>query len=145
MNKSKSKALLQLAGQLPACYIDRNHTEHAPLSRLYQLIDEGHDIQGLPPLTEENADTLHAVTYTTSEVFNHHKRLKAAWKMKGVKGIQEYLLWVDLHNRRYKGRMKAQSLDPGLLEIAKAGVSSFWKMLLAFLVGFVRIFQNNEK
>ncbi len=144
MNKQKSKALAQLASMLPATYIRRPHTEHATLSRLYQLIDDGHDIQGLPELTEDNADTMHSIKYEATEIINHHKRLKAAWKAKGTAGIQEYIRWVDQNNRRWSSQ-HVERVDPALLEIARAKVSSFWKMLMLWIAGFAKFFTENQK
>lgn len=143
MNKSKSKALKQLAAMLPAAYIVRNHTEQAPLHRLWELKDQGHNFE-LPAITEENADQLFSITYPATEILNHHKRLKRVFLEKGAAGIQEYIRWLDAHNRKWAEKMKVDQVDPGLLEIASAKISSFWKMLIAWLVGFSMFFQDDR-
>lgn len=147
MNKQKSKALKQLGRVLPDVLIARNHTEQATLSRMYQLIDEGRDIQGLPTLTELNKDEIHSVTYPAFDRVNHHKRLKAAWTKEGVKGVQKYIKWVGQYNLKFAEKyssMQVDQVDSNLLEIAKSGISSFWKMLIAFLFGFVQFFQDDK-
>lgn len=147
MNKQKSKALKQLGNVLPDVLMVRNHTLEKPLVDFYELSEDGYDVGVLPKLTESNCEQVFRVTSNVFEKVNHHKKLKAAWTKEGVKGVQKYIDWVAQYNKvftkKYKG-MNTQQVDPGLLEIAKSGISSFWKMLIAFLFGFVQIFQNNE-
>ena len=147
MNKQKSKALKQLGDFLPDVLIARDHTERAPLSRLYQLIDEGHNIEGLPVLTNENKGQYFSITYPTFDKINHHKRLKTAWTKEGVKGIQNHIDWVARYNKSFARKyanMNVGQVDQGLLKVAKSGISSFWKMLIAFFFGFVQFFQDDK-
>lgn len=148
MNKRRSKALKQLADLLPAAYITRDHSETGRLWELYNLIEEQKiEIENLPLLTEENADQVFTIKYPAMEILNHHKRLKKAWKEKKAKGIQEYILWLNQHNLAFAKRvqgMEVEQLPEGLLEIAKAKVSSFWKMLFAFLFSFITVFQSQD-
>ncbi len=146
MNKRRSKALKQLAELLPAAYITRDHTETGRLSELYLMNekDESLDLD-LPVMTEDNCDQIFSIKYPAMEILNHHKRLKAAWKKDKTKGIQDYLIWLDNHNRDFAKRMKDMEIEQmpeGLMRIATAKIGSFWKMLIAFLFSFAMVFQR---
>lgn len=149
MNKRRSKALKQLAELLPAAYITRNHTESGLLSELYELNEKDKSLDlDLPIMTEDNCEEFFTITYPAMEVLNHHKRLKKGWKEKGTKGIQEYLIWLERHNRNFAKRMsemEIEQLPEGLLYIAKMKVSSFWKSLMIFLFSFAMTFKSKKQ
>lgn len=148
MKKARVKALKQLADMLPPAYITRPHTETGKLFELWKLKEQGHNITGLPELTEENSDKMFQIKYEATEILNHHKRLKRVWKQKGTEGVQEYLKWLKQHNEYWAKKMtdlKIEQLDPKLYEIAQMKVNSFWKALITFLVSFFTIFQQQKE
>jgi len=148
MNKRRSKAIKELADMLPAAYVIRDHTETATLLGLMKMAEEHEALNiDLPEVTDENRDQVFKVKGQAMEVLNHHKRLKKAWKEKGIAGIQQYIIWLDRHNRAFALRMKDMEVGQvpqGLIEIANAKISSFWKMLIAFLFSFLTIFKSND-
>jgi len=148
MNKRRSKAIKELANMLPAAYIIRDHTESVRLHELFKMAEE-HEAMNidLPEINEDNRDKVFTLKQPAMEVLNHHKRLKKAWKEKGIAGIQQYIIWLDRHNRAFALRMKDMDVGQvpqGLIEIANAKISSFWKMLIAFLFSFLTIFKSND-
>lgn len=146
MKKKRSKALAQLASILPPAYIIRPHTESAPLWKWYELRDAGKVEVELPPMDEENADQILSLTYKTTEVLNHHRRLKKVYSEKGEQGIKEYIVWLDAHNRRWAKRLEGiEQVPKGLLDIARSNIGSFWKMLIAFLFSFVSVFGEKKR
>ena len=146
MKKKKAKALKQLAIALPDAFIRRPHTETGFLWELHRLVDDGQKIEGLPVLTEENKDSVRSITYQATEKLDHYRRLKKVYQEKGTKGIQEYIVWLNLHNKRWAEKMEGiEQVEPGLLEIAKMNVSSFWKSLIVFLFSFMATFMKKEE
>lgn len=147
MKKRHSKALKELAKRLPPSFMIRKHTEHAPLYVFYQKIDEGQTFEGLPPLTDENKDQIYSIKANAVELLDHHKRLKAAYEKDGTKGVQDYIIWVNTYNKAFakKHAMDIPEMEPGLLEIAKGKMASFWKSLIVFLFSFVAVFSTKEQ
>ena len=145
MKKQKRKALEQLAIVLPDVYISRNHTSYDSLANYYKMMDDGIKIEGLPELSNENADKSFGVKFDNFDKINHVKRLKRAYKSKGTTGIQEYVLWCQQHNLRFaKKHFQVKQVNPKILDIAKSKVSSFWKSLIIFLYSFFITFQKED-
>lgn len=147
MKKSRSKALKKLAELLPDAYYNRDHTETGTLAEIYRFRDENNLSFDLPTLTEENADQITSIKSPNLEKINHHKRLKKAYTEKGTEGVQQYLVWLDGHNKRFAKRYKdlnVERLPDGLLKIAKMKVGSFWKQIVAFLYAFAITFLQKK-
>lgn len=147
MKKRTAKALRLLADRLPPAYKQRSHTERGRLADFHEYVStSGKEIPDLSPLTEENADTIIGVKFPNLEVLNHHRRLKKAYTENGEKGIQDYILWLTGHNKRWAAKIgEVEQVDAGLLAIAKGKVSGFWSALVSFLFAFASVFGVKEK
>jgi hypothetical protein len=83
---------------------------------------------------------------------DHYKKLKKAYSKDGIKGIQDYIIWLNQHNINMNKKFKEMQLeqrsaevDKKLLSIAKGKATAFWSSLIQFLFSFFAVFGSEKE
>lgn len=126
MKKQLTKEIRTLAAKLPDSYVEGTKYQQKEIKDLRQREVKNSMFGGSIEQTISTENETIIVKGSTLYKVNHERRIKRSYQREGIKGIKEYIKWVDSNNKLLNAKYKNAIVLNLVNEKVKASISEIF-------------------